>query len=91
MSPESPKSRFQKFEISKTHAETMASPLTQIALDTALLQMMAKLPLASDLGTASANYLKILGAKQFISEYMMLADKKDPPTTVKDVDNLQQN
>lgn len=91
MTPESPKSRFQKFEISKTHAETMANPLTQITLDTALLQMMTKLPVASDLGTASANYLKITGAKLFVAEYMMLADKKDPPTVVKDVDNLQQN
>ena len=88
---ESPKSRFQKLESSKVHEGIMANPLTQFALDVALLQMMAKLPAANDLGTASANYLKITGAKLFIVEYMMLADKKDPPTAVKDVDNLQQN
>lgn len=86
---ELPKSRFQKTSAASSHAELVKHVVILEALDVALLEMQTKRQNAPDLGTASANWLKLEGAKEFIKIFLMLSDKKDPTPDVADVDNLK--
>lgn len=89
MTYSTPKSRFQESDAANAHAALVKNPALISYLDIALLQMQQQRVVAFDLGTASSNWLKLEGAREFIKIFLMLSDKQDPPKDIGDVDNLK--
>lgn len=72
---ESPKSRFLKTPLAKSHADLVMSAGFVTVMDIAMLQFVNESGSASDLASASVAALKLEGARKFAIVLMNLADK----------------
>lgn len=76
----SPKQTFQADVISKRWQDTADSTMFKAAVDTALLEHSFRLPQAGDMGAASANHWKAVGAREVLTILSELALKPEKST-----------
>jgi hypothetical protein len=76
---ESPKSRFLKSDLAKSHADLASSKPFIAVMDVAMLQFVHESSSASDMATAATAALKLEGARKFALILMNLADKSPDP------------
>lgn len=86
---QSPKTRFLQNQkaVGKLLDITVDSSFIA-AVDAAMLETMATLPMQSDGTTAMANGFRMEGAVMFMRHLMNIAEKANLPPQVKDVPNL---
>lgn len=72
---ESPKNRFLKTPLAKSHADLVTSQPFISVMDTAMLQFVHESGSATDLASASVAALKLEGARKFVLVLMNLAEK----------------
>ena len=71
----SPKQRFLEVKSAVSEHQGVTSKDTfAIACDFAMLDLINKLPVANDMGTAAANYWRIHGAKEYLEGLMSLSE-----------------
>jgi len=79
VSPESPKSRFQKTPSAKKHLDLVLLPEVQQAIDATLLQMQQNYGTSTNQADAAAIQLRMEGAQSFARNFLTLADKPEAP------------
>lgn len=86
---QSPKTRFlqNKQAVNKLLDITVDTNFIA-AIDAAMLETMATLPMQTEGGVAMANGFRMEGAVMFMRHLMNIAEKVTLPTPVKDVPNL---
>ena len=85
----SPKQRFLEIKPAVSeHLGVTSKDSFAIACDFAMLDLINKLPLANDMGTAAANYWRIYGAKEYLEGLVQLSDQPKERKISQDSGNL---
>jgi hypothetical protein len=86
-----PKSEFQTLDPNiVAHRQLISSPAFKLAINTCLLQYSRQLTDTppTDFNGAAANYLRLLGAQEFVKMLHQLSEQTAPPQASKDSGNL---
>lgn len=74
----SPKERFLKSPVSRTHADLVLSDSLIQAVATALLQMQVNQPVSADPTVAAASFHRMAGAREFVQTFLNLCEVEEP-------------